>query len=54
MPKTLISSPNLNNKLKSNKFNILSSEISPKSINKDKLKEFKENLLTGSGFLQIY
>ena len=49
MPKTLINRPNLHTtKLKSVK-------VQPKiPDNKDKLKEFKEKLLSGSGFLKIY
>ena len=49
MPKTLIKRPNLNtSKIKSVK-------EKPKIIyNKDKLKEFKEKLLSGSGFLKIH
>ena len=46
MRKVLIKRPNLNtSKIKEQ----------PKIIdNKDKLKEFKEKLLSGSGFLKIY
>ena len=49
MPKTLITRPNLHtSKIKSVK-------EQPKIIdNKDKQKEFKEKLLSGSGFLKIY
>ena len=48
MPKTLIKRPNLNtSKIKSVK-------EKPKIIDKDKLKEFKEKLLSGSGFLKIH
>ena len=45
MPKTLTTRPNLHN----NK--IVKTEIPP---NKDKLKEFKDKLLSGSVFLKIY
>ena len=46
MPKTLIKRPNLNTPKTKEK---------PKIIdNKDKLKEFKEKLLSGSGFLKIH
>ena len=49
MPKTLIKRPNLNTS--KNK----SVKEEPKIIdNKDKLKEFKEKLLSGSGVLKIY
>ena len=46
MPKTLIKRPKLNTpKIKEK----------PKIVdNKDKLKEFKEKLLSGSGFLKIH
>ena len=47
MPKTLITKANLNtNKIV---------KVKPKNPdNKDKLKEFQEKLLSGSGFLKIY
>ena len=49
MPKTLIKRPNLNTS--KNK----SVKEQPKIIdNKDNLKEVKEKLLSGSGFLKIY